>query len=205
MRSPSVSVRFARAVLRHTVTRGLDPVSLLRKNRISPRLLLEDDARISVERFADLQVSTMLALGDESLGYALRPVPIGCWSMMCHAVIGSSTLGQALHRFCRFYQLFDSGLHPVMAVDGESTALELAERGPPDQGAAYHHELLLSNAHRIRPARDPLNTATYSWAGPCTSTDRAPGSFSPLPCWSARYSRTKLRCATSCATLRCSC
>ena len=54
MRSPSISVRFARAVLRQTVQRGLDPIALLRKNRISPRLLLEDEARISVERFADL-------------------------------------------------------------------------------------------------------------------------------------------------------
>jgi len=149
MRSPSVSVQFARAVLRQTVPHGLDPIALLRKNRISPRLLLEDDARISVERFADLQVSTMLALQDESLGYASRPVPIGSWSMMCHAVIGSGTLGQALHRFCRFYQLFDYGLHPVMVSGRESTRLELTEANRDGDPGAYYHELFLCNAHRF--------------------------------------------------------
>jgi hypothetical protein len=82
LRSPSISVRFARAVLKQTVQRGLDPIALLRKNRISPRLLLEDEARISVERFADLQVSTMLAMQDEALGYASRRMPVGSWSMM---------------------------------------------------------------------------------------------------------------------------
>jgi hypothetical protein len=48
----------------------------------------------------------MLAMRDESLGYA-APHPLGTWDMMCHAVITSSTLGQALHRYCRFFQLID--------------------------------------------------------------------------------------------------
>ena len=64
MRDFSISVHFARAVLRHAVQQGLDPVALLRRNRISPRLLLEENARISIERFADLQVGTMVAMVD---------------------------------------------------------------------------------------------------------------------------------------------
>ena len=66
MRDLSISVYFARAVLKHAVDQGLDTISLLRKNRISPRLLLEDNARISIERFADLQVGAMLAMEDEA-------------------------------------------------------------------------------------------------------------------------------------------
>ena len=45
MRDYSISVYFARAVLKNAVARGLDPIGLLRKNRISPRLLLEEGAR----------------------------------------------------------------------------------------------------------------------------------------------------------------
>ena len=150
MRNLSISVHFARAVLRQTVNRGLDPVSLLRRNRISPRLLLEDDARISVERFADLQVSTMLALEDEFLGYASSRMPIGSWSMMCHAVVGSATLGQALSRYCRFYQLFDFGLHPVMETDGSVTRLLLHEADDsPGCSGPYFSELFLCNSHRF--------------------------------------------------------
>jgi AraC-like DNA-binding protein len=111
--------------------------------------MLEDNARISIERFADLQVNTMQAMGDESLGYGKRPLPVGCWSMMCYAVIGCETLGQALSRYCRFYQLFELGMHPTLEEKGDQVRIHLhadertAEPGP------YLHELLLVNTHRF--------------------------------------------------------
>lgn len=145
----SISVHFARAVLRHAVAKGLDPVGLLRKNRISPRLLVEDDARISLERFADLQVSTMLAMEDEILGYASRRMPLGSWSMMCHAVVGSATLGQALSRFCRFYQLFELGFQPVLQEDGENTRLYLSASSEQVDKGSYGSELFLFHIHRF--------------------------------------------------------
>ena len=77
MRKLSISVHFARAVLKHTVARGVDPLPLLRNNGISPRLLQERHARISIERFADLQTATMRAMQDESLGYCRRAMPLG--------------------------------------------------------------------------------------------------------------------------------
>jgi len=149
MRDLSISVYFARAVLKNAVVQGLDPISLLRKNRISPRLMLEDNARISIERFADLQVSTMLAMGDESLGYGARPLPVGCWAMMCHAVIGCETLGQALARYCRFYQLFELGIHPVLEESGELARVRLKAHASAPAAAPYLHELLLFNTHRF--------------------------------------------------------
>jgi AraC-like DNA-binding protein len=149
MRDLSISVYFARAVLKNAVAQGLDPISLLRKNRISPRLMLEDNARISIERFADLQVNTMLAMGDETLGYGTRPLPIGCWSMMCHAVIGCETLGQALSRHCRFYQLFDLGVRPVLEEDGDLACIHLLTQDDKSTPKPYLHELLLFNTHRF--------------------------------------------------------
>ena len=149
MRDLSISVHFARAVLKNAVEQGLDPISLLRKNRISPRLLLEENARISIERFADLQVSVMLAMGDEALGYTSRRMPLGAWSMMCHAVIGCETLGQAIARYCRFYQLFDFGVHCVLEQDDDLAHIRLVgvDRVPRD--APYLCELVLFNVHRF--------------------------------------------------------
>jgi AraC-like DNA-binding protein len=149
MRDLSISVYFARAVLKNAVAQGLDPISLMRKHRISPRLMLEGNARISIERFADLQVGTMQAMGDETLGYGSRPLPVGCWAMMCHAVIGSETLGQALSRYCRFYQLFETGLAPVLEEDEELARVFLQERSGADALKSYLHELLLFNTHRF--------------------------------------------------------
>ncbi|MCB1676249.1 MAG: AraC family transcriptional regulator [Halioglobus sp.] len=149
MRDRSISVHFVRAVLRHAVSSGLDPAGLLRKNRISARLLLEDSARISIERFADLQVDTMLAMQDEALGYASRRMPIGSWSMMCHAVIGCETLGQALSRYCRFYQLFDFGVHPHLLTQAEQTSIRLVNADPDWQCDPYFSEWGLFNVHRF--------------------------------------------------------
>jgi len=149
MRDLSISVYFARAVLKNAVAQGLDPISLLRKNRISPRLMQEDNARISIERFADLHVSAMRAMGDEALGYAGRRLPIGCWSMMCHAVIGCETLGQALSRYCRFYQLFEMNWFPVLDEHEDSARIRLATTGHDREPVPYLHELILFNTHRF--------------------------------------------------------
>ena len=149
MRDLSISVYFARVVLKNAVAQGLDPINLLRKNRISPRLMLEDNARISIERYADLQVSTMLAMGDEALGYASRRMPIGCWSMMCHAVIGCETLGQALARYCRFYQLFEFGVHPCLEEEGDQVRIRLVQLDDNIDAVPYLSDMLLFNIHRF--------------------------------------------------------
>ncbi len=149
LRDYSISVYFARAVLKNAVAQGLDPISLLRKTRISPRLLLEDNARISVERFADLQVNTMLAMEDEALGYVSRRMPIGCWSMMCHAVIGCETLGQAMARYSRFYQLFEFGVTPRLVIDEDEARIQVITLEPDGKADPYMVELVLFNAHRF--------------------------------------------------------
>lgn len=146
MRNLSISMHFVRAVLKNAPSKGLDPIQLLRDNRISPRLLSEDNTRISIERYADLQVATMLAMDDESLGYAPRPQPVGSWAMMCHAVIHCDVLGQAMARYCRFYQLFGTGYAPVLEQNEDSARLRLDCREPCDP---FLSELLLYNSHRF--------------------------------------------------------
>jgi AraC-like DNA-binding protein len=155
-------------MLRNSVRLGLDPMELLRRNRISPRLLQEANARISTARFADLQVSAMLAMGDETLGYASRRLPPGCWAMMCHAVIGSETLGQALSRHCRFYQLFELDLYPVFELSGDIATIRLENRRDPAPIPPYLAELQLFNAHRFASwlvqEHLPLSAVQFSYA-----------------------------------------
>ncbi|MFN2329307.1 MAG: AraC family transcriptional regulator [Chromatocurvus sp.] len=167
MRKLSISVHFARAVLRHAVVRGVDPLTLLRRNGISPRLLREPDARISVERFADLQIGTMRAMQDESLGYCQRVMPLGTWAMMCHAVVGSTTLGQALHRHCRFYSLFDFGPRPELDIGHERVVIRLVGVDDGDIDP-YIAELFLFNIHRfgswLVQEHLPIQRATLSYS-----------------------------------------
>ncbi|WP_439106364.1 AraC family transcriptional regulator [Congregibacter sp.] len=143
----SVSVHFARAILKHCLDAGIDTQSLLRRQRIPPRLLLEPQARISVQQLADLQTSAMQALGDESLGYADQSVPLGTWDMMCHAVITTQTLGQALHRYCRFFEIMGGGMPVKLVIDEDASRIELAPSA--SAHGAYFSELCLLNTHRF--------------------------------------------------------
>lgn len=143
----SVSVHFVRAVLEHTLEWGVDAQALLRKQRIPPRLLQEPQARISVQQFADLQTHTMQAMGDETLGYGLTPMQLGSWEMMCHAVINSLTLGQALHRYCRFFQLLQGSLPLRMESSDQEASVVI--HSDARQGGAYLAELCMLNTHRF--------------------------------------------------------
>jgi len=149
VRRESVDIYFVNAVLANTGRAGVDALALLRRNRISPRLLREPSARVSIERFADLQVSTMIAMADESLGYAPRSLPLGAWAMMCHAVIGCETLGQALARYCRFFRLFAAGLEPCLLPDGDEAAIQLTPCLEGAPYAPYFTELQFFNIHRF--------------------------------------------------------
>ncbi len=149
MRQQSISVVFVRAVLKYAVACGLDPVGLLRQNRISPRLLEEEGARISIERFADLQVATMLAMEDEGLGYGAQPLPIGTWSMMCHAVIHCDTLGKALARYCRFFGLFQHVTSPTLVIEEDNAIVRLSPAPIYENVDSYAAELSLFNCHRF--------------------------------------------------------
>lgn len=111
--------------------------------------MLEDSARISIERFADLQANTMQAMNDEGLGYSSRRMPIGSWAMMCQAVISSETLGQAMNRYCRFYQLFEFGVHPFLDVGEDKARIRLVEVGPISSDDRYLQEMTLFFAHRF--------------------------------------------------------
>lgn len=143
----SVSVHFARAILKHCLDAGIDTQALLRSQRIPPRLLLEPQARISVQQLADLQTSAMQALGDEGLGYADRVIPLGTWDMMCHAVITSQTLGQALHRYCRFFELMANGMPLTLVLEDDFARVDLASSA--SANGAYFSELCLLNTHRF--------------------------------------------------------
>jgi len=162
-------------VLKNAVAQGLDPIDLMRKNRISPRLLLEDSARISIERFADLQTNTMQAMGDEALGYMSRKIPIGAWSMMCQAVISSETLGQAINRYCRFYQLFDFGTQPHLEFVNESARIRLREIDTPTADNQYIQEMTLFFAHRfcswLAQEHLPAQEVELNYTAVASSTD----------------------------------
>ena len=110
MRNISVANYFLHAVLHNAVEKGLDPKQLLNEAGISSELLNQQHARVPAVKLGKLQTITIRALKDEFLGYGPGRYTPGTWNNMCYSVINCATLGHALARYCRFYQMFEWGL-----------------------------------------------------------------------------------------------
>ncbi len=150
MKELSIPLYFIQSVLKHAAQQGYDTDRLLRRSRISPRLLALPNARVDAAQFAKLQSDTMREMGDEMLGYLNAPLNLGSWSVVCHWMINKKTLGQAMKRFCLFYTLIERGLHPKMSVTGKEISITF-EPWPSEKTTldCYAYELTLFSFHRF--------------------------------------------------------
>jgi AraC-like DNA-binding protein len=91
-----------------------------------PRPLLEDpDARIDRDVFIKLLTLVMEQTQDEFAGFGQgRKSKPGTFSMMAHAVINCSSLGRALQRGIRFYEMFDLNLDAELKIEDGHAILE---------------------------------------------------------------------------------
>lgn len=145
----SISNYFLRAVLRYAERQGLNVQRLLHRARITPRLLLEPSARVTAEQFASLQAITMREMNDEMLGYSTRPLKIGTGSALCHWMIQSRTLGQALKRYGTFYSLMERGLNVTLSTADQRLEIRFSPWQQGESPDPYAYELFLFCFHRF--------------------------------------------------------
>ena len=149
MRNYSVHIHFVHATLAHARERNIDIHALLARARISPALVRLGDVRVSARQYADLQTLTMLAMDDELVGHTPHPVPIGSWPAMCHWLVNTRNLKQALKRFCRFHELLGKGFQPALEVKENTAILHVGLRSDPGDYGVYGYELFLFACHRL--------------------------------------------------------
>jgi AraC-like DNA-binding protein len=113
----------ARGVVANVEMRGLDVDALLRRSGIEA--LPSVAGGIPVANYAALEMLTMKALRDESLGYAPRPHKPGSWAVACYAAVHPGDLGRALTRMMRCYALFDRGHSMSLSIEGEVASAPL--------------------------------------------------------------------------------
>ena len=106
----SLDMGIVHASLRHFLAKGYDLEELLKRSRIPSNLFNSGQTRVSAQQFARLRSNAMLMMEDEILGHTGKPLPLGAWKMMSHACITSKTLGEALERYCEFFNLIDWGI-----------------------------------------------------------------------------------------------
>ncbi|MBY6189913.1 AraC family transcriptional regulator [Microbulbifer agarilyticus] len=179
MRDISVHVCFVKAVLKKATEQGYDVERLLRRSRISPRLLEQSQARVSAEQYAKLQTVTMREMGDEMLGYCPQPFRLGQWSALCHWLIQCRTLGQAMKRFCLFYDILNQNLAPRLFVEEDRAIVEIRQvsnDAPPFE--PYVYEFFCFSLHRqfcwLTQQNLPLTGASVPYPQPEYSEEYRP-------------------------------
>jgi AraC-like DNA-binding protein len=150
MNNISIHIHFVKAVIKNATLRGYDTERLLKRSRISPYLLQQQQARVSAEQYARIQTVTMREMRDEMLGYCTKPLKLGQWSALCHWLIQCKTLGQAINRYCLFYEILERGLAPKLVYQDSHVCVEFTAQ-PEDETTLepYAYEFSTFSFHRF--------------------------------------------------------
>ena len=114
----SIAIQFVEDALAVARRRGLALAPMLADAGIAPARLLQPRARVTVTSFGQLWRSLADAMDDEFFGLDSHPMRRGSFRMMCHAVLGASTLEQALRRQIRFLGLVLDDQRAVLRREG---------------------------------------------------------------------------------------
>lgn len=163
----SLAMHIVKANLSYFLDRGYNLAELLKRSRVSSNLFNSGDTRVSAQQFARLRSNAMLMMGDEMLGHTGKPLPLGAWEMMCHACISSETLGEALARYCEFFNLFDWGIICTLSVKDEK-AFFTARASANKELGRFPHASCLMYTHRFSSwlVDQWLPTTTFHFACP---------------------------------------
>jgi AraC-like DNA-binding protein len=146
---------------------------LLGRVGISPALLQMPQARVSVEQYGELWRLVALTLDDEFFGQDARRMKSGTFAMVCHAVLGCKTLGQALERSLRFYALILDDIAGKLVPGDSEAAIELHDKSV--KRRIFAHEVLLMLLHGVAcwlvGRRIPVLRAQFAYPEPAHSAE----------------------------------
>ena len=116
---------------------------------ISPALLAEPAARVTGEQYVALFETMMREYRDEGLGFFSRALRPGCMALVMRSTLGTPTVGTAMRRMYRGFQLLQDDLQFDTVEDGPFTGVRLVEarHGYPNQ--VFAHELVLRVYSRL--------------------------------------------------------
>ena len=133
----SIAICFVHEALECVRQRGLDPQPLLQQAGIAPQLLAAPNARVASRHFGALWHGIAQTLDDEFFGMDSRRMKTGSFTLLCHAVVHSETLEQALRRALRFLRLVLDDLCGELQREGELAHIILHTTA--DAGTATGH------------------------------------------------------------------
>ncbi|MGU7785284.1 AraC family transcriptional regulator [Burkholderia sp. PU8-34] len=143
---------------------GVDVAPLLRAAGLPAGV----DAPVTVQQYGRLWLAMAEALDDEFFGLAARPMRVGSFALLCHAVLHTATLEQALRRSLRFLRVVLDHPHGRLQVAGGEARIVLADVGAPRPAFAYRTFwlILLGLACWLVGRRIPLRRIDFACPSP---------------------------------------
>ncbi|TKB51713.1 helix-turn-helix domain-containing protein [Ferrimonas aestuarii] len=142
-----VAPELVMAALKAAKTAGVDVDELLRPYNQSWGQLKAGQG-LAGSSYAKLLRGLWRALDDESSGYAIRPLRVGSFRMLCHACIHCHNLRRVLLRAMAFFSLLSEQYQWRLVEQGEEAKLQLRMSGATGIDDAFFHLSLAVILHR---------------------------------------------------------
>jgi AraC-like DNA-binding protein len=140
MAAANLITRYARAMIFAAETQGHDIGAVCRKAGIPPEAVDAGRTEIGPEIFGRLNRVVKLLLNDEFCGFTPNRCKAGTFMFVCESMIRDDTLGSALTRAFRFYDLVTDDLHFALEEDQEFATISLSLAHPEFDRFHYLHE-----------------------------------------------------------------
>jgi AraC-like DNA-binding protein len=146
----TIAVAFVRQALGALLRRGLDAATALEKAGIPAETLASDQARVSPEAFGTLWLAIAEALDDELFGLDTRPMKVGSFATICHLMLHTQDLREALIRGARLINLLIGDTRVELDLDRPEATIRLVDIGArPLDHRVFAHETLFVMLHGL--------------------------------------------------------
>lgn len=168
MQKDTVSAYFIRAAVGRLSPEAKSRV--LRSVAIPQELLSAANARVPAASFAALWMAVANEMDDEFFGLDHRRMKVGSFALLCHSVLHSENLGQALKGILRGLALFLDDVSGTLQIQDDRATISIANRIASPEDKRFADETILIMVHGLMcwlaGKRIALSQARFSGAQP---------------------------------------
>lgn len=146
----TIAMAFVRQALGSLERRGFDPAPVLARAGIRPDALDSERGRVSADAFGTLWLAIAETLDDELFGLDTRPMKVGSFATLCHLMLHTPTLREALIRGARLINLLIEDTRLELELDGPEAVIRFVDTGAlPLERRIFAHETLFVMLHGL--------------------------------------------------------
>lgn len=111
--------------------------------KIARDITCGDESRMSLEQYGRFWFALAQEMDDEMLGMADHPMRPGSFALLCHAILGTNTLGQALRRTLWALDIMLDAPSGAVTVRGGQAHITFTDSAAPLSAFAYRTLLIV--------------------------------------------------------------